>query len=176
MVSAGLLTGLEAEELPTATGPNVGRGEFVDAKVDAATDKGPWTAAGILRKGDVDTFLFLTFVGLQDVDLSGAEYLVFDLAVPTGQECGMRLLSILRDARGVEYLYDTQVSLDCPGKTRAYLPVKAFARAGWATNPEGTIDLSKVREIRIGWGGHKGREGERILFGTSAPKVCKDKT
>ena len=126
---------------------------------------------GTITKSDVDTFLFLTFSWAEPVDLSKAEYLSFDLEVPDGQACGQRLLGIMRDERGVEYLCDTQVSLDEAGKVKAYLPVKQFARAGWTKGPEGAIDLSKVREIRVGWGGYTGQAGEKVVFVTSAPEV-----
>jgi hypothetical protein len=172
-VASGTMPGLALEELPPTGAPNLGKGEFVEATVTATAEKGPWTASAMISKSDVDTYLFLTFAWPQDVDLTGAEYLVFDLEVPDGQGCGQRLLGILRDERGIEYLYDTQVALDGSGKVRAYLPVKGFVRAGWATNPGGTIDLSEIREIRMGWGGYKGREGEKVVFGTSVPRLCK---
>jgi len=167
-----LIPGLEVEELPPAGAPNMGKGEFVEASMAAVTEQGPWTASATITKSDTDTFLFLTFAWPQNLDLTGAEYLVFDLEVPDGQEGGQRLLGILRDERGVEYLYDTQVALDGSRKARAYLPVRGFVRAGWAPRPEGSIDFSKIREIRMGWGGYKGHEGDKVVFGTSAPRVC----
>ena len=172
-VSTGGLAGMEATDLPSAGAPAMGKGEFVEGTVVAGSDQGPWTASATLSKSDVDTFLFLTFGWPQDMDLSSSQYLVFDLEVPAGQECDQRLLAILRDGRGVEYFCDTQISLDVAGNVQAYLPIKGFIRAGWSHNAEGTIDLSKIREIRMGWGGYKGKEGEKIAFATSAPKVCK---
>mgnify|MGYP001015517242 CR=1 FL=1 len=169
--SAGPLPGLEPRPLAALT-PNMGKGEFVEATVAADGEKGPWTASAALTKGGVDTFLFLTFTQPQDMDLSKDEYLTFDLDVTAPQECDKRMLAILRDARGVEYLCDTQVRLDLPGTTRAYLPLGAFARAGWNTTPEGALDLSRIRDIRIGWGGYTGHEGEKIAFRTSPPATA----
>jgi hypothetical protein len=150
----------------------MGKGEFVEATVSAAAEDGPWTASSTITKGGVDTFLFLTFAWPQDVDLGHDEYLTFDLDVAEQQVCGQRMLAILRDVHGVEYLCDTQVRLDIPGAARAIIPLKAFSRAGWGTNPEGTLDFKRIREIRIGWGGYTGKEGEKIVFRSSMPGVA----
>jgi len=152
--------------------PGMGKGEFVEVSVTEENEKGPWTALAKLTKSDVDTFLFLTFSWPQDMDLSREAYITFDLGVPESQECGNRMLVLLRDLRGVEYLCDTQVRLNANENGPVYVPLSAFARAGWNTVPEGPIDLKKIRDIRIGWGGYTGREGEKIVFRTSAPGLA----
>jgi hypothetical protein len=111
----------------------------------------------------------------RNINLGNAEYLIFDLDVPAQQACGQNLLAILRDERGVEYLADTHVGLNISGTARAHIPLKQFVRAGWSTGPEGPLDFTKIREIRVGWGGYLGHEAEAVQFSTSAPQVVRRK-
>ncbi len=170
--AAGPLPGLEAEGLPSSA-PVPGNGEHVKATLTTAGDTGPWTAMGALVQGGVDTFLFLIFPWAEGIDLSAAKYLVFDLEVPAAQTCGQTLLVVLSDARGIEYMADTRMRLDAPGKLRVHIPIRQFAKAGWAPQPEGPLDFGKVRDIRVGWGGYLGTGGESVTFTASAPQVVK---
>ncbi len=171
---AGPLSGLAAESLPRSA-PIPGKGEHVDATVASVGEDGPWKALGTITKAGVDTFLFLMFAWPQNINLSSAEYLTFDLECASSQRCGQSILAILHDEKGVEYMADTHVRLDAPGKIRVYVPLRQFVRAGWKTQPEGALDFAKIREIRIGWGGYLGTEGEGVEFSSSAPQVISKK-
>lgn len=167
-VPAGPLGGVTAVSLPPVE-PGVVRGEHVEAEMTALAAGGPWRAGATLTKGDVDTFLFLNFVWPVDQNLAANEFLAFDVEVPEGQRCGTDLLVIVRDARGVEALAGANLPLALPGSLRVYVPLKRFARAGWSGGPEGPVDFSQVREIRIGWGGYHGNTDEVVAFTASAP-------
>ena len=167
-----LLNGLAPAPLPLSA-PVAGMGAHVAGTVEPAAAEGRWTAKASLTKGGVDTFLFLTFSSGGDMALADGEFLVFDVDIPAGQECGKTLLVILRDANGVEYLADTHVLIGGGGAVRIFTPLNQFARAGWETNPPGALDWARVRDIRVGWGGYTGREGETVVFTTSAPGLVR---
>ncbi|MCC6695661.1 MAG: hypothetical protein IT365_08520 [Candidatus Hydrogenedentes bacterium] len=159
--------------MPEVT-PSVGKGEFVRGEIGAiAQTDSPltWEAKAVLTKGDVDTFLFATFDYPQPVDLSQAAFLHFTTAVPPGQRASTRLLVILRDTRGVEYLGETAHALNDGSSCQSYLRLSQFHRAGWSTEPAGPLDLSAINAIRVGWGGYLGREGETVDFAFAAPKA-----
>jgi len=80
-------------------------------------------------------------------------------------------LVIARDAKGIEYVAETESVLNEPGARETYLLLNKFRRAGWNKEPAGTLDWSAIAAIRIGWGGHQGKEGESIAFSISAPQT-----
>ncbi|HQL96202.1 MAG TPA: glycosyl hydrolase, partial [Candidatus Hydrogenedentes bacterium] len=154
----GGLPGMTVTALPPAAAVVIG-GEHVRGDVHPLADGGPWAVMADVTKSNVDVFQFLCFSWQADVDLSGAECLVFDTEVP-GQTCTTALLVVLRDARGVETLAETGVPLGVAGRTRVHVPLSAFQRAGWSGGPAGPADFAQTRDIRIGWGGYLGTEGE----------------
>lgn len=167
----GGLPGMTVTALP-ATTPAVIGGEHVRGDVHQLADGGPWTVMADVTKSNVDVFQFLCFSWQTDVDVSAAECFVFDVEVPAGQTCGTSLLVVLRDARGVEALAETGVPLGAAGRTRAHVPLSAFQRAGWSGGPAGPVDFAQTRDIRIGWGGYIGAQGERVSFTVSAPSAA----
>lgn len=170
--AGGSLPVLLTTKLPEVS-PGVGKGEFVQADVKQVSQAGQkqWSAAATLAKSDVDTFLFLMFTYPNPVDLSQAAYLAFDVSIPEGQRAGASLLVILRDEDGIEYYANTHVPLSDTTSVRAYAAKNRFERAGWSKTPEGQLDFAKIREIRIGWGGYFGKEGETVAFTTGAPEA-----
>ncbi|HNY86175.1 MAG TPA: hypothetical protein PKN23_06725, partial [Candidatus Hydrogenedentes bacterium] len=167
----GGLPGMTVTALPPAAAVVIG-GEHVRGDVHPLADGGPWAVMADVTKSNVDVFQFLCFSWQADVDLSGAECLVFDTEVP-GQTCTTALLVVLRDARGVETLAETGVPLGVAGRTRVHVPLSAFQRAGWSGGPAGPADFAQTRDIRIGWGGYLGTEGEKVAFTVSAPQAGK---
>ena len=174
-VPSGPLPGLVVSVLPAAT-PEMGKGEFVQAVVtpEQGVDGLPaWATEATLTKSDTDTFLFLGFRYPEGLDLSGDTCLVLDSTVPEGQATPSRLLVILVEKDGGQYLVDTGRSLSAPGTARSYVSLSAFAPAGWAKDPDGRLDLSQITAINIGWGGYLGKEGERVSFTLMQPQSAR---
>jgi len=162
-MAEGRLPGLALSDLPLPA-PGIGKGEFVEAELttEERDDSVAWRATGTLTKSDVDTFLFLAFQCEEPVDLSNAECLVVTSEVPEGQETNARLLIILTDADGRQYVVDTGRALGAPGVRTHFVPLSSFQRAGWVEAPDGELDLKAITGISIGWGGYFGQEGETI--------------
>ncbi|MDG3004796.1 glycosyl hydrolase [Paludisphaera mucosa] len=142
--------------------PVVGRGEFVREATEPRD--GSWTFRATLTKGAVDTHLFASFPFAPALDLSGVDALVVDAAVAPGQRTPTRLLVVVREADGGEFLASTSRSLGTAGTARAFVPWSSFAKAGWSHEGDEALDRSRVAEIRVGWGGYFGAEGETIAF------------
>jgi len=150
-------------------------GEFVRAEVgpDAApATKAPvWQASAVLTKGKVDTFLFAQFHYAQPLDWSAADFLALETWVPDGQSTPNQLLVILHEQDGGDFVVETGRSLAAPGHERRSIPLSRFQLAGWSTDADGVLDLKRVTDIRIGWGGYLGTEGEEIQFSVALPQV-----
>ena len=167
---------LEVRDLPAAS-PVLGRGEFVREELAAAaplqgTRQPAWRIKGTLTKGGVDTFLFAQFLYPQTLDLHGADFLVLDIWVPQAQRTPNQLLVILHEKEGAEYLANTGRLLGVPGYSRTWLPLSLFRLAGWSHDQNGHLDLSDITELRVGWGGYLGAEGEQVEFSLSTPQTA----
>ena len=167
---------LHTRELPV-TSPVLGRGEFVREELAAPNlGKGlrqpAWRIQGTITKSGVDTFLFAQFLYPQPLDLQGTEFLVLDSWVPPGQRTPNQLLVILREKEGAEYLANTGRQLGVPGHNRSWLPLSIFHLAGWSHDQKGHLDLSAITEVRVGWGGYIGTEGEKVEFTVSLPQTA----
>ena len=167
---------LQTRELP-ATSPVLGRGEFVREELAAPEPvKGlrepAWRIKGTITKSGVDTFLFAQFLYPQPLDLQGTDFLVLDSWVPPGQRTPNQLLVILREKEGAEYLASTGRQLGVPGHNRTWLPLGQFMLAGWSHDQNGHLDLSSITEVRVGWGGYIGTEGEKVEFTVSLPQTA----
>ena len=51
------------------------------------------------------------------------------------------------------------------------MALNRFKLAGWSQDADGVLDLKKVSEIRIGWGGYLGAEGEKVQFSVALPQL-----
>jgi hypothetical protein len=169
----GMLPNLVVEPLPVVEpslvkGEHV-RGELVAGKPEAASGVRSWTAAVGLTKGQVDTFCFLNFRHAKVIDLSKAECLAIDTWVPTRQSVSAQLLVILKEKDGGDFLATSGRSLAASGHCRSFIPLDRFQLAGWSKDGDGVLDLARVAEVRVGWGGYLGREGEEVRFTLAAP-------
>jgi hypothetical protein len=178
-VRSGTLPGLRFSSLP-ATQPSVGKGEFVRAELTPDDRRGEpngpaWRAVGTLTKGQVDTFLFLTFQYGEPVDLSEADSLVLDTWVPEAQRTSAEFLVIMSDKDGGDYIASSGRSLAAPGHWQSFVPLSGFALAGWSKDPDGRLDLTRIARISIGWGGYYGTEGEAVEFSLSPPRLAATK-
>jgi hypothetical protein len=87
----GALPNLARRPLPANSTPLLAHGEFADAQFTPdpahATEQQPaWTTRALLRKSQVDTFLFMRLLYPNGLDLSQADGLAFDSWVPAGQK------------------------------------------------------------------------------------------
>jgi hypothetical protein len=167
--------GLVTEPLPDTT-PGIGKGEFVEGEItalDAGVEGLKWRATTRLLKSDVDTFMFMGFRWPEGVDLSGALALSVKCQVPKGQRTPSKLLLIMVERGGGQYLADTNVSLGEPGTVTALIPLERFAPAGWSTDTNGQLDLDSIGALSIGWGGYFGAEGEQVEFSLGQPAAIR---
>jgi hypothetical protein len=174
-ITAGALPNLALHPVPAAE-PIMGHGEFVRAelKSDAAhsqADSPAWQAAAVLTKSKVDTHLFLQFHYRQPLDLSDADCLIMDTWVPAGQSTPNQLLVILHEEGGGDFYAETGRSLAAPGRERTYVALSRCQLAGWSKDADGVLDLKRMADIRIGWGGYFGTESEKVQFSVALPQL-----
>jgi hypothetical protein len=168
------LPGLRLTAIPQVE-PAAARGEFVREDIQRERVGGSepaWRARARLTKGEVDTFLFLRFPLPRVSDWSGAESLVLRTSVPVGQGTPSQLLAIVQEEGGGDFIAHTGRSLAADGAATTYVPFSRFQLAGWSRDADGQLDLRRIKEIRIGWGGYLGRQGETIEFSVSMPALA----
>ena len=156
--------------------PTTPHGEFVRAKLisdtaDARTGSPAWQASAVLTKTKVDTHLFVQFRYTKPLDLGDADCLAIETWVPDGQATPGQLLVILHEEGGGDFLAEAGRSLAAPGRERSFIPLSRFQLAGWSRDSDGVLDLRRVSEIRIGWGGYFGTEGEQVQFSVALPQA-----
>jgi hypothetical protein len=174
-VASAALPSLVLRAVPEAE-PVMGRGEFVRAELTADVAHSrrgspAWQAAAVLTKTNVDTYLFLQFHYPQPLDLSDADCLALETWVPEGQSTPSRLLVILHEEGGGDFLAETGRSLAAPGPERTSVALSRLQLAGWSKDADGVLDLQRVGDIRIGWGGYYGAEREQVQFSVARPQV-----
>jgi len=152
-------------------------GEHVAAEPQVTTTladgRSGWRAVGTLRRSDVDTFLFLRLRFGQPVDASQADFVVVDMEVPAGQTVGASAYLFVMEADGGEFLAPLGFGLNEPGLHRVWLPWDRLAPVPWCKAGDGVLDRTRLVELRLGWGGYLGREGERLEFAVAAPSLGK---
>ena len=173
---SSLLPNLVLRDLPRAQ-PLVARGEFVRADCTPetaayATNPPAWRVTATLTKGQVDTYLFTRFIYAEPPNLQDDDSLVLDTSVPETQHTPSQLLVILHERNGADYLASTGRLLGAPGSSQVYVPLKRFQLAGWSSDANGRLDLTTITEIRVGWGGYYGTEGEKVQFTLSALRAA----
>jgi hypothetical protein len=160
-LASGALPNVALTRIPLPE-PAVGRGEFVREATEAGD--GSWTFRATLTKGAVDTHLFAAFRFDRPLDLADADSLVVEAAVPPRQRTPTQILLMVVEAGGGEFLATTSRSLGEPGTSRVFTPWSSFAKAGWSREGDDVLDPSRIAEIRVGWGGYFGAEGETVEF------------
>jgi len=174
-IISGELPNLALKAVPELE-PTEGHGEFVRAKLtsDVAhsrADSPAWQASAVLTKSKVDTHLFFQFHYSQPLDISDADCLAIETWVPDGQSTPSRLLVILREEGGGDFITETGRSLAAPGRERTFVALSRFQLAGWSKDSDGILDLKRVGDILIGWGGYFGTEHEKIQFSVALPQI-----
>jgi hypothetical protein len=125
----------------------------------------------VLTKSKVDTHLFTQFHYPQPLDISDADCLAVETWVPDGQSTPNQILVIIHEEGGGDFLAETGRSLAAPGWDHTFVALNRFKLAGWSQDADGVLDLRKVADIRIGWGGYLGAEGEKVQFSVASPQV-----
>jgi hypothetical protein len=156
--------------------PSTPHGEFVRAELTPdptrSTPTAPaWQARAVLTKTQVDTHLFAQFHYEPPLDLGHADCVAIDTWVPEGQKTPESVLVILHEAGGGDFIADTGRSLAAPGRERSFIPITRFQLAGWSKDADGVLDLQRVSDIRVGWGGYFGTEGETVQFSVALPQT-----
>jgi hypothetical protein len=174
-VMAGPLPNLALRPVPPAE-PTSPHGEFVRASLqsDAAHSRAgapAWEATGAITKSKVDTFLFANFHPPKLLDLGEADCVVLDSWVPEKQDTANQLLVILSEEGGEDFIAETGRSLAAAGHERSFVPLRQFQRAGWSKTGDGVLDAKRIRDLRIGWGGYLGTEGETVRFSIALPQL-----
>ena len=91
--------------------------------------------------------------------------------MPGGQRTSSEILAIVQEEGGGDFLAGTGRSLAGLEHQRVFVPMSKLQLAGWSQDQDGVLDLHRVHEIRIGWGGYYGAEGERVEFSVSLPQT-----
>jgi len=78
---------------------------------------------------------------------------------------------ILHEEGGGDFLAATGRSLAAPGRERTFVAMSRFQLAGWSKDADGVLDPTRISEIRVGWGGYFGAEGEKVQFRVALPQV-----
>ncbi len=157
---------ITCELLPAASRPVVASGEFVKAEL-AGDDTSGWRATATLTKGQVDTFLFMNFRYADPLNLVGSEGLTIDGVVAPDQSASTEVLVFLNMADGDRYLAGTGRFLNEPGAFRTHV---MFGQFQPFQQTYGTLDLSRIDSIGVGWGGYLGTAGERITLSVKPPQ------
>jgi hypothetical protein len=155
--------------------PLVARGEFVREQLETARDlpglAAPgWKVRGSITRSDVDTFLFLRFPCTNALTLNDHDTIIVDSSVPQGQGTPLQLLVILHEQGGADYLAELGRTLGSPGYDQSRIPLHRFKLAGWSQDPNRRLDPQGITEIRIGWGGYYGQQGEKVEFTVGPPR------
>jgi hypothetical protein len=173
--TSGALPNLSLRRLDNVT-PTASHGEFVRGEVlpdvgHSTNGASAWQAGAVLTKGKVDTYLFSRFHFAPSLDLSAADCLALETWVPEGQSTPNNLLVILHEQDGGDFLAETGRSLAAPGHEQTIISLGRFQLAGWSNDADGVLDLRRVQDISIGWGGYLGAEGEAVKFSVAQPQV-----
>jgi hypothetical protein len=169
----GALPNLVQRSIPDVK-PAMVQGEFVRAEVvpdviHSQPGRPAWRASARVTKSQVDTFTFVRFLYPEPLDLAGTECLILDAWVPEKQQTGTRILVVVQEKNGGDFLADTGCSLGAPGYHRLFVPISRLQLAGWSQDNDGELDLRRVSEVRVGWGGYTGTAGERVEFSVGLP-------
>lgn len=78
---------------------------------------------------------------------------------------------ILHEKGGGDFLATSGRSLGMSGHEQTFIPFARFQLAGWSKDSDGELDLQRVDEVRVGWGGYYGSEGETVDFSLAKPEI-----
>lgn len=170
-LAAGPLAAARRRAIPTGE-PTISHGEFVRGRLlppgPGPEDAGRWQASATLTRGGVDTFLFVRLPVAQPGALADAAAISLETWIPPHQRTPAQLLIILHERGGGDFLAETPRSLGNAEHEHSLVPLSRFNLAGWSQDADGRLDPAAIDEVRIGWGGYHGVEGEQVTF-TFAP-------
>jgi len=113
---------------------------------------------------DADAWVFPRLSLPGDVNL--ADYSAIELwsyVAPGGEAPPVLMLQLVEDGGGTWAISGLR-SLAEPGWKRTLAMLDSAQPTSWGRDPDGKLDLSKVRTLLLGWGGYTGRPGEEVTF------------
>lgn len=113
---------------------------------------------------DQDAWAFPALRVPNDVDLSKYTALELWTYVAPGGESQRTLAAQLVEEGGGTWILGNLRRCSKPGWHRALVLLADAQPTTWGVDPDGKLDLSKVRTILLGWGGYQGRPGEETVF------------
>jgi hypothetical protein len=118
--------------------------------------------ATILSSADAWVFPILELP--PEVDLSHYRGLELWTYVAPGGESGCEIHVQLIEEGGGVWIIPGVRSCAQAGWRRGIIALHTAQPTLWGPDPDGRLDLSKVRRLMVGWGGYTGRPGEEITF------------
>lgn len=115
-------------------------------------------------QGQGDAWVFPRLRVPSGVDLSKYRAVEVWTYVAAGSEAAPGLSLQLVESGGGTWLIAGLRMLSTPGWQRSIALLSHAKPTSWGPDPDGKLDLSKVRQIMLGWGGYKGRPGEQVAF------------
>ncbi len=113
---------------------------------------------------DADAWVFPRLSLPGNVNL--ADYSAIELwsyVAPGGEAPPVLMLQLVEDGGGTWAISGLR-SLAEPGWKRTLAMLDSAQPTSWGRDPDGKLDLSKVRTLLLGWGGYTGRPGEELTF------------
>ncbi len=125
-----------------------------------------------LTKGNVDTYAFLARAYDRSPIPRGGRGVAFEVRVPETTGGHVRGGVFLTTADGEQWFMSAPVSLSRKGKTTVSCAFVEFVRHGMPKGMKaGVLRAEDIRQIKFGFGGYFGKEGERVRFEVSEPKA-----
>lgn len=172
-----LLPRLQHRILPLGA-PSLVQGEHVRARVlpEAGSFGQPaWQVRAQITRSNVDVYCFAVFPVLSGASLTGTAALAIDSWAPNAQPAPTQLLVILHEQGGADYLASLGRSLGAGGYDHSLVSFSRMQLAGWSADSNGKLDLDKIVEIRVGWGGYFGTAQEWVDFSVANPMAVGEK-
>ena len=174
-LKTGPLPDLLIKPLPLVQ-PTISHGESVTAEPPRALSPGRpdetrFEASARLIRAKVDTHLFVRFHHNKPISMADVDCLVVDTWIPAGQKTRNEILLILHEEGGGDFIASSGRSLGLPGHERSFVPLDQFQHAGWSHDADGVLDLTRITDVSVGWGGYFGVEGEQVRFQVASPRL-----
>lgn len=166
------LPGIETSRLPAFQQPTPGRGPAVETVLEGNTNT-LWKTVSTLTKTDTDSWCFLRFPYQKNIDLSAAFGIAIDCEIPEGQATAAHLFAYLHEKDGGDFIADLNRTTAEAGRRTQYVSLSRFRRFNGAKGADDRPILGRISAISVGWGGYKGRAGERIEVAVAPPLLTR---
>lgn len=117
-----------------------------------------------LIKSPGDAWVFPQIHLPADLDLSEFKGIEIWSYVGENEEKNLNLQLQLVEEDGGTYILPILRSFREAGWRRDIALLSSAQPTSWGPDPDGKLELSKVRTILLGWGGYSGKVGEKVVF------------